>query len=209
MGGQTPLKLSKPLELSGESILGTSSESISLAEDRGKFASLLIANGLNAPNFGVAHSKDQALELTKQIGYPVLMRPSFVLGGRGMEIIYDDNSVIKYFEQGTEISSDSPILIDRFLEDALEIDVDAIFDGREIFVGGIMEHIEEAGIHSGDSACALPPITLSATVEERIRIATKTLAHGIGVKGLINIQFALLNDILYVDRKSTRLNSSH
>ena len=198
MGGQTPLKLSKPLELSGESILGTSSESISLAEDRGKFASLLIANGLNAPNFGVAHSKDQALELTKQIGYPVLMRPSFVLGGRGMEIIYDDNSVIKYFEQGTEISSDSPILIDRFLEDALEIDVDAIFDGREIFVGGIMEHIEEAGIHSGDSACALPPITLSATVEERIRIATKTLAHGIGVKGLINIQFALLNDILYV-----------
>ncbi|RJU03300.1 carbamoyl-phosphate synthase large subunit [Arthrobacter frigidicola] len=198
LGGQTPLKLAQELADAGIPILGTSPEAIDLAEHRGAFSRVLAAGGLIAPKNGTAVSFEDSKKIADEIGYPVLVRPSYVLGGRGMEIVYDEPNLSRYIANATEITADHPVLIDRFLEDAIEIDVDALYDGTEMYLGGIMEHIEEAGIHSGDSACVLPPITLGADVLERVRTATLAIAEGVGVRGLINIQFALASDILYV-----------
>ncbi|MEE2523365.1 carbamoyl-phosphate synthase large subunit [Pseudarthrobacter sp. J75] len=198
LGGQTPLKLAQQLADAGVPILGTSPEAIDLAEHRGAFARVLDQAGLISPKNGTAVSFEDAKKIADEIGYPVLVRPSYVLGGRGMEIVYDEANLSRYIANATEITPDHPVLIDRFLEDAVEIDVDALFDGKDIYVGGIMEHIEEAGIHSGDSACVLPPITLGGNVLERVRTATRAIAEGVGVRGLINIQFALASDVLYV-----------
>ncbi len=198
LGGQTPLGLAKGLELAGVKIVGTSPDAIHLAEERGAFGQVLHRAGLPAPKHGMATSYDEAKEIADEITYPVLVRPSYVLGGRGMEIVYDDAALEGYIERATEISPEHPVLVDRFIDDAVEIDVDALFDGEELFLGGVMEHIEEAGIHSGDSSCALPPITLGAAEINRIREATEAIARGVGVLGLINIQFALGSDVLYV-----------
>ncbi|WP_323958516.1 carbamoyl-phosphate synthase large subunit [Arthrobacter sp. JZ12] len=198
LGGQTPLKLAKELADAGIPVLGTSPEAIDLAEHRGEFARVLDEAGLIAPKNGTAVSFEDARAIADEIGYPVLVRPSYVLGGRGMEIVYDEANLSRYISNATEITPDHPVLIDRFLEDAVEIDVDALYDGKDLYLGGIMEHIEEAGIHSGDSACVLPPITLGTDVLERVRAATHAIAEGVGVRGLINIQFALASDVLYV-----------
>ncbi|MFD4292355.1 carbamoyl-phosphate synthase large subunit [Rhodococcus sp. NPDC058505] len=198
LGGQTPLGLARRLKEAGVPIVGTSPEAIDLAEDRGEFGRVLTEAGLPAPKFGTATTFDGARDIASGIGYPVLVRPSYVLGGRGMEIVYDEKSLQDYIARATEISDDRPVLVDRFLEDAVEIDVDALCDGTEVYLGGVMEHIEEAGIHSGDSACALPPITLGRADLENVRRSTEALAKGIGVKGLLNVQYALKDDILYV-----------
>nr|NLI49147.1 carbamoyl-phosphate synthase large subunit [Propionibacterium sp.] len=198
MGGQTPLKLAQQLKDHGVPIVGTPPEAIHLAEERGAFGEVLAAAGLPAPKFGMAHSAADAIRIANEIGYPVLVRPSYVLGGRGMEIVYDDRSLSSYIERATTITPRQPVLVDRFLDDAIEIDVDALYDGTELYLGGVMEHIEEAGIHSGDSACSLPSITLGRDVIARIRDATERIARGVGVRGLINIQFALQGDTLYV-----------
>jgi carbamoyl-phosphate synthase large subunit len=198
LGGQTPLGLAQALKDAGVQIVGTSPESIHLAEERGAFGRVLAAAGLPAPRHGTASSFDEARAIASEIGYPVLVRPSYVLGGRGMEIVYDEEMLAGYIDRATQVSPEHPVLVDRFLDDAIEIDVDAIFDGTELFLGGVMEHIEEAGIHSGDSACALPPITLGQEEIERIRTSTELIARGVGVLGLLNVQFALAGDILYV-----------
>ncbi|WP_404313927.1 carbamoyl-phosphate synthase large subunit [Prescottella equi] len=198
LGGQTPLGLAKRLKAASVPIVGTSPEAIDLAEDRGEFGRVLTEAGLPAPKFGTATTFEGAREIASGIGYPVLVRPSYVLGGRGMEIVYDEKALESYISRATEISDDRPVLVDRFLEDAVEIDVDALCDGTEVYLGGVMEHIEEAGIHSGDSACALPPITLGRADLENVRRSTEALAKGIGVKGLLNVQYALKDDILYV-----------
>ena len=179
-------------------IVGTSPKAIDLAEDRGAFGEVLNNAGLPAPRFGTATSFEQARRIAADIGYPVLVRPSYVLGGRGMEIVYDEETLQGYITRATELSPEHPVLVDRFLEDAIEIDVDALCDGTEVYIGGIMEHIEEAGIHSGDSACALPPVTLGRSDIESVRRATEAIAHGIGVVGLLNVQYALKDDVLYV-----------
>ncbi|KAA0976375.1 carbamoyl-phosphate synthase large subunit [Paeniglutamicibacter gangotriensis] len=204
LGGQTPLKLAQELADAGVPILGTSPEAIDLAEHRGAFQRVLDAGGLIAPKNGTAVSFDEAKRIADEIGYPVLVRPSYVLGGRGMEIVYDEANLARYIKNATEITADHPVLVDRFLEDAIEIDVDALFDGTDLYVGGIMEHIEEAGIHSGDSACVLPPITLGKGVRDRVAAATRVIAEGVGVRGLINIQFALASDVLYVIEANPR-----
>ncbi len=198
LGGQTPLGLAQGLADAGVPIVGTSPEAIHLAEERGAFGHLLADAGLVAPKHGMATSFPEAQGIAAEIGYPVLVRPSYVLGGRGMQIVYGDDALRSYIEAATEISPDRPVLVDRFIDDAVEIDVDAIFDGEDLYLGGVMEHIEEAGIHSGDSACALPPITLGAAEILRIREATRAIAEGIGVRGLLNIQYALGSDVLYV-----------
>ena len=198
LGGQTPLKLAQALKDAGVPIVGTSPEAINLAEERGEFGKLLAAAGLPAPAYGMATSAEGALDIAHDIGYPVLVRPSYVLGGRGMEIVYDDTSLASYIERATDITPAHPVLVDRFLDDAIEIDVDALYDGTELYLGGVMEHIEEAGIHSGDSACSLPPITLGNEVIDQIRVSTEAIARGVGVRGLVNIQFALQGDTLYV-----------
>ncbi|MBC7299268.1 MAG: carbamoyl-phosphate synthase large subunit [Demequina sp.] len=201
LGGQTPLSLAQRLSDAGVPILGTTPEAINKAEDRREFGVVLETACLPAPQYGTAHGIDEATEIAERIGYPVLVRPSYVLGGRGMEIVYSREQLADY---GTRMAgvgdhvTDAPLLIDKFLDDAIEIDVDAIFDGDQMFLGGVMEHIEEAGIHSGDSACVLPPVTLSAADLDRIRVSTEALARGIGVRGLMNVQFALASDVLYV-----------
>jgi carbamoyl-phosphate synthase large subunit len=198
LGGQTPLGLAQALKDNGVRVVGTSPEAIHLAEDRGAFGRVLAEAGLPAPKHGTATSFPGAKAIADEIGYPVLVRPSYVLGGRGMEIVYDETRLAAYIAESTEISQDRPVLVDRFLDDAIEIDVDALYDGHELYLGGVMEHIEEAGIHSGDSACALPPITLGGHDIKRLRASTEAIARGVGVQGLINIQFALAGDILYV-----------
>ena len=198
LGGQTPLGLAHGLAAAGVPIVGTSPGAIDLAEDRGAFGHVLASAGLPSPKHGTATSFDEAKQITDEIGFPVLVRPSFVLGGRGMEIVYDDETLHAYIERATEISPSHPVLVDAFLDDAVEIDVDALFDGQELFVGGVMEHIEEAGVHSGDSSCVLPPITLGDETISRIRESTELIARGVGVRGLLNIQFALVSDVLYV-----------
>ena len=198
LGGQTPLRLAQQLKDAGVPIIGTAPEAIHLAEERGAFEAVLERAQLPAPKHGMAHSFDQARAVAAEIGYPVLVRPSYVLGGRGMEIVYDERALERYVTTSTLISPTSPVLVDRFLDDAVEIDVDALYDGHELYLGGVMEHIEEAGIHSGDSACALPPITLGSEVINHIRESTRAIAAGVGVQGLINIQFALASDTLYV-----------
>ncbi|MFI6866374.1 carbamoyl-phosphate synthase large subunit [Nocardia sp. NPDC050406] len=198
LGGQTPLGLAQRLTDAGVPVVGTSAAAIDLAEDRAEFGDVLVAAGLPAPKYGTATTFTQAKKIAAEIGYPVLVRPSYVLGGRGMEIVYDEPTLEGYISRATDISPNRPVLIDRFLEDAIEIDVDALCDGDEVYLGGVMEHIEEAGIHSGDSACALPPITLGRSDIEAVRRSTAALAKGIGVKGLLNVQYALKDDVLYV-----------
>jgi carbamoyl-phosphate synthase large subunit len=197
-GGQTPLGLAQKLKDAGVPIAGTSPESIHLAEERGAFGQVLAEAGLPAPEHGTAFSFRQAKAIADEIGYPVLVRPSYVLGGRGMEIVYDEPSLAGYLTHHAGLISEHPVLVDRFLDDATEIDVDALYDGTELYLGGVMEHIEEAGIHSGDSACTLPPITLGGSDIKRLRTSTEAIAKGVGVRGLINIQFALAADTLYV-----------
>ena len=198
LGGQTPLGLAAGLKAAGVNILGTSPEAINLAEERGAFGKVLAEQSLTAPEFGMAASQMEALDIAARIGYPVLVRPSFVLGGRGMEIVYDDAALSGFIGRATDITPDHPVLVDRFLDSAIEIDVDALYDGHELFLGGVMEHIEEAGIHSGDSACVLPAATITPAQHKAIREATLKIAQGVGVLGLINIQFALAEDVLYV-----------
>ncbi|MDR1449195.1 MAG: carbamoyl-phosphate synthase large subunit, partial [Propionibacteriaceae bacterium] len=198
LGGQTPLKLARALKEAGVPIVGTPPEAIDAAEERGAFGRVLQEAGLPAPRYGMAAGSDQARAIAREIGYPVLVRPSYVLGGRGMSIIYDDDALLAYVAAAAEVSPDLPLMVDKFLDDAVEIDVDALFDGRELYLGGVMEHIEEAGVHSGDSACCLPPISLGAGVIERIRVSTAAIAAGVGVRGLLNVQYALAGDTLYV-----------
>ena len=201
LGGQTALGLARGLESYGIPILGTTPDSIDQAEERGQFQQILDAAGLRAPANGMATNLSEAVSVANRIGYPVLVRPSFVLGGRGMEIVYDEPTLNGYFDRIANhalVDAQHPLLVDRFLDDAIEIDIDALFDGEQLFVGGVMEHIEEAGIHSGDSSCTLPPITLSETQIDRVAKATEEIARGLKVKGLINVQFALASDVLYV-----------
>jgi carbamoyl-phosphate synthase large subunit len=198
LGGQTPLGLAQRLKDAGVPVVGTSPESIHLAEERGAFGQVLERAGLPAPKHGTATSYEDASAIADEIGYPVLVRPSYVLGGRGMEIVYDGTTLRSYMERATQASPEHPVLVDRFLDDAIEIDVDALYDGTELYLGGVMEHIEEAGIHSGDSACALPPITLGQENISRIRASTEALAREIGVRGLMNVQYALAAGVLYV-----------
>ncbi len=198
LGGQTPLGLAQRLADAGVPIVGTPPSAIHLAEDRGSFGRVLHAADLPAPRHGTASSFDEARAIAERIGYPVLVRPSYVLGGRGMEIVYDEASLAGYIDRATKASPEHPVLVDEFLDDAVEIDVDAIFDGTDLFLGGIMEHIEEAGIHSGDSACSLPPITLGAEEVERVYRTTLAIARGVGVRGLLNVQYALAQGVLYV-----------
>ncbi|HTS97826.1 MAG TPA: carbamoyl-phosphate synthase large subunit [Streptosporangiaceae bacterium] len=198
LGGQTPLGLSRALAAEGVPVVGTPADAIHLAEDRAEFGAVLAAAGLPAPRYGTAMSLAQAREVADEIGYPVLVRPSYVLGGRGMEIVYDDATLEAYVRRATDASPGHPVLIDRFLDDAIEIDVDALYDGEELYLGGVMEHIEEAGIHSGDSACALPPITLGREYIAEIRRSTEAIARGVGVRGLLNVQYALAGGVLHV-----------
>ena len=191
LGGQTPLGLAKGLKDAGVNILGTSPEAIDLAEERGAFGEILKSNDLTAPQYGMANSFEEAKEIAEEISYPVLVRPSYVLGGRGMEIVYDVESLAGFIQAATAITPNHPVLIDKFLDDAIEIDVDALFDGQELYLAGVMEHIEEAGIHSGDSACVLPAISLNRDQLLEIRSATEKIARSVGVRGLINIQFAV------------------
>ena len=207
LGGQTPLGLAKGIEEAGHRILGTSPAAIDMAEERELFSRLLDDAGLIAPRHGTAVDVDGAVTIAEEIGYPVLVRPSFVLGGRGMEIIYDTASLRDYFVRIADqaiIGPGLPLLVDRFLDDAIELDVDALYDGAELYIGGVMEHLEEAGIHSGDSSCTLPPISLGRTEVDRVREAALAIAQGVGVQGLINVQFAISAGVLYVIEANPR-----
>lgn len=198
LGGQTPLGIAAALKSAGVPILGTTPEAIHLAEDRGAFGKVLEQSSLRAPKFGTGFSYQDALKVAKEVGYPVLVRPSFVLGGRGMQIVYDDASLEEFITIAAQINPEHPVLIDKFLDDAIEIDVDALYDGSELYLAGIMEHVEEAGVHSGDSACVIPAQSITKELISEIRQATEKLALGIGVLGLINIQYAISDSKLYV-----------
>ncbi len=197
-GGQTPLKLSGDLTKIGAKIIGTTAEVIDLAEDREKFSAFIKSINLKQPDNATATTKEEALKIANQIKYPVLVRPSYVLGGRAMRIVYNDNELSQYMDEAVSVSNDSPVLIDKFLDHAIEVDVDAISDQEDVYVGAIMQHIEEAGIHSGDSACALPPISLSDKIQKEIESKTKDIALGLNIKGLLNIQFAVYRDEIYM-----------
>ena len=198
LGGQTPLGLAQRLKDAGVPVLGTQPEAIHLAEDRGSFGRLLHQVGLPSPEHGTATTYDQVRTVAREIGYPVLVRPSYVLGGRGMEVVNDEAGLLDYIARAAEMSVEHPALVDRFLSDAIEVDVDALYDGSELYLGGVMEHIEEAGIHSGDSACVLPPLTLTSGHIDCLRASTAAIAAAVGVRGLINIQFALAGEVFYV-----------
>ena len=197
-GGQTPLKLSQALEKAGIPILGTSADAIDLAEDRERFQDLLHRLGLRQPENGIARSAAEAEAITERIGYPVVIRPSYVLGGRAMEIVHDQRALHRYMREAVRVSGDNPVLIDRYLNDAIEVDVDCISDGETVYVAGVMEHIEEAGIHSGDSACALPPYTLSPATVTELKAETEAMAKAIGVVGLMNVQYAIKDNEIFV-----------
>ncbi|WP_455280080.1 carbamoyl-phosphate synthase large subunit [[Eubacterium] cellulosolvens] len=197
-GGQTPLNITKKLSESGVSILGTKPDAIDMAENRERFAELLIDLGIPQPDNGIAYNNKEAILVARKLGYPVLVRPSYVLGGRAMDIIYDDEALKEYITEAIEVSPDNPILIDKFIEDALEVEIDALCDGEEVIIGGIMEHIEEAGVHSGDSACVLPPISLNKGVLDTVKDYTRKIALALGVVGLTNIQYAVKDEIVYV-----------
>jgi carbamoyl-phosphate synthase large subunit len=197
-GGQTPLKLARPLEAAGVPIVGTSPDSIDLAEDRERFQRLIDGLGLRQPPNRTARNAEEALALAEEVGYPLVVRPSYVLGGRAMEIVYGEEDLAGYMRAAVAVSNESPVLLDRFLDDAVEVDVDAVSDGERVVIGGIMEHIEQAGIHSGDSACSLPPYGLSSAVQDELREETVRLARGLSVVGLMNIQFAIQGGVVYV-----------
>ena len=192
------MNLARGLEAAGVTIIGTSPDMIDAAEDRERFQSILRQSGLRQPPNGIATNVEQARAVAEQVGYPILVRPSYVLGGRAMEICYDESSLVRYMTEAVEASPDHPVLIDKFLEDAIEVDVDAIGDGKMTLVGGVMEHIEEAGVHSGDSACALPPYSLPKEMIEEIKVAARKLSEALQVRGLMNIQFAVKDNMLYV-----------
>ena len=197
-GGQTPLKLAVPLERAGAKVIGTSPQSIEYAEDRRHFNRLVKKLKLRQPASGTAMTYSQTLKIANKLGYPLLIRPSFVLGGRAMQIIYDEKELKACVEEAFEASGEHPILIDKFLNDAIELDVDAISDGKTVVIGGIMEHIEEAGVHSGDSACALPPVSIDKAILQEVKRQTKLLALELKVKGLINVQMAVRNGRIYI-----------
>ncbi|MGD2053653.1 MAG: carbamoyl-phosphate synthase large subunit [Gammaproteobacteria bacterium] len=197
-GGQTPLKLARELEAAGAPIIGTTPDCIDLAEDRERFQQLINELGLKQPPNRLARAPEQAVQLAEEIGYPLVVRPSYVLGGRAMEIVYNESDLKIYMRDAVRVSNDAPVLLDRFLDDAVEVDVDAICDGRQVLIGSIMEHIEQAGVHSGDSACSLPPYSLSADIQDRLREQTRKLALKLDVIGLMNIQFAIQGDDIYV-----------
>src|SRR5439155_3290584 len=198
LGGQTPLKLAAGLQEAGVPILGTSPDSIDLAEDRERFASLVSRLNLKQPANGIARSRDEALRVAERSGYPVLLRPSYVLGGRGMEVVEGPQQLDYYIATAVQVSGKSPVLIDRYLRDAIEVDVDAICDGTEVAVCGVLQHIEEAGVHSGDSACSIPPYSLSAEIVEEIERQTRELALALKVKGLVNVQYAVKEGEVYL-----------
>jgi carbamoyl-phosphate synthase large subunit len=204
LGGQTPLKLAADLEQAGVKILGTPPDAIDAAEDRARFGELMAAHGIPMPPGGAARSFEEARAVAAAIGYPVLVRPSYVLGGRAMEIVYTEEMLERYLATAAAAAPEQPVLIDRFLEDAVEVDVDAVFDGGELFVGGVLEHIEEAGVHSGDSACVLPPYSLGRSLLADIRHIVETIARQLGVQGLVNVQLALKDDVLYVIEANPR-----
>ncbi|MDC9727799.1 MAG: carbamoyl-phosphate synthase large subunit [Methyloprofundus sp.] len=197
-GGQTPLKLARDLEAAGVPIIGTSPDAIDLAEDRERFQSLIDKLQLKQPPNGTASSTEQAMAVAKELGYPLVVRPSYVLGGRGMEIVYDDEALQRYMKEAISVSNDSPVLLDRFLDDAIEMDVDAIYDGETVLIGGLMQHVEQAGVHSGDSACSIPPYDLPKHLQDELRVQVAKMAEALGVRGLMNTQFAIQGETIYV-----------
>ncbi|MHB1572085.1 MAG: carbamoyl-phosphate synthase large subunit, partial [Solirubrobacteraceae bacterium] len=197
-GGQTPLKLCRALEQAGAPIIGTSPESIDVAEDRERFQALVRELGLRQPANATARTEEQAVQLAREVGFPLVVRPSYVLGGRAMEIVFNEDDLRGYMNHAVQVSNDSPVLLDRFLDVAIEVDVDAVCDGEQVLIGGIMEHVEQAGVHSGDSGCSLPPNSLSEALQEQLREQTRKLAAALKVVGLMNVQFAIQNGIIYV-----------
>jgi len=197
-GGQTPLKLCRELEREGAPIIGTTPESIDIAEDRERFQRLVQALGLCQPANATARTEARALELAREVGFPLVVRPSYVLGGRAMEIVFNEDDLRSYMTDAMRVSNDSPVLLDRFLDDAVEVDVDAVCDGQQVLIGGIMEHIEQAGVHSGDSGCCLPPHSLAPELQQALREQTRKLAMALEVIGLVNIQFAIQNGVIFV-----------
>ncbi len=197
-GGQTPLKLAKALEAAGVPIVGTSPESIDIAEDRERFQKLLIKLDLRQPPNRTARTEEEAIRLAQEVGYPLVVRPSYVLGGRAMEIVHEQRDLERYMREAVRVSNDSPVLLDRFLNDAIEVDVDCLSDGRRVFIGGVMEHIEQAGVHSGDSACSLPPFSLSPEMIDELKRQTALMSRALNVVGLMNVQFAIQNGTVFV-----------
>ena len=197
-GGQTPLKLARALEAAGVPIIGTTPDQIDRAEDRERFQQMIQALGLLQPANTTVRSVDEAVAAAREIGYPLVVRPSYVLGGRAMEIVYREDDLLRYMRDAVQVSDDSPVLLDRFLSAAIEVDIDAVSDGDDVVIGSIMQHIEQAGIHSGDSACSLPPYSLPADVQDKMRDMVKAMAVALEVKGLMNVQLAWQDDEIYV-----------